>query len=85
MDDGLARCYVRRVPGAKGHAVTDEATTLESDADFRVRIINAYGMWGAFCTVVLESHGRRLDDCGKHVGLTRLATERARKAGGCDE
>jgi hypothetical protein len=48
----------------------------ETDAAFRARIINAYGMWGAFCTVVLESSGADLDDCGKHVGLIRLGRRR---------
>ena len=44
----------------------------ESDRDFRRRIIDAYGMWGAFCTVVLESSGTALDEVGLHVGLLRL-------------
>lgn len=48
---------------------------MESDEKFRVRIINAYGMWCAFCTEVLESSGKALDECGRHVGLERLKNE----------
>jgi hypothetical protein len=44
----------------------------ESDEDLRVRIINAYGMWGAFCTVVLESSGDVLDELAATVGVERI-------------
>lgn len=43
----------------------------ETDGSLRTRIFNAYGMWGAFLTAVLESSGQHLDDCAKHTGLTR--------------
>jgi len=47
------------------------AQVTESDEDLRVRIINAYGMWGAFCTVVLESKGSTLDEMAEYVGIER--------------
>lgn len=43
----------------------------ESDEDLRARIINAYGMWGAFCTMVVESSGTALDAIAKFEGLER--------------
>lgn len=46
-------------------------TARESDEDFRVRIISAYGLWGAFLTAVMEASGKALDDCGEAVGLVR--------------
>lgn len=49
--------------------------SVEPDADFRARIINSYGMWGAFCSLVLEASGKRLDELGTHEGLVRLGAE----------
>ena len=43
----------------------------ESDESLRTRIANAYGRWGAFLSVVIESSGEALDECAKHVGLER--------------
>lgn len=45
---------------------------MESDRDYRARLINAYGMWGAFCTVILESSGGRLDEIGAELKCARL-------------
>lgn len=47
-------------------------TRIETDAELRTRIANAYGMWGAFLSVVMESRGVRLDECAEHVKLQRL-------------
>jgi hypothetical protein len=47
----------------------------ESDEAFRTRIANKYGMWGAFLSVVMESKGKALDDCGQHLGLTRIVVD----------
>jgi hypothetical protein len=44
---------------------------LETDKELRTRIANAYGMWGAFLSVVMESSGKALDDCAKHIKLER--------------
>jgi hypothetical protein len=43
----------------------------ESDESLRARIANKYGRWGAFLSVVIESHGEALDECAKYMGLTR--------------
>jgi hypothetical protein len=48
---------------------------METDEAFRTRIANKYGMWGAFLSVVMESKGKALDECGKHVELERLRAE----------
>lgn len=84
---GMPECYPPSdVPHTLDAGVCTECgVTVESDRDFRTRIINAYGMWGAFCSVVLESSGKALDDCAKHVGLTRLATHDAAREGVSDE
>lgn len=50
----------------------------ETDESLRARIINAYGMWGAFCSEVLESSGHALDEIAKHVGLTRQRSDAAK-------
>ncbi len=44
---------------------------LETDEELRVRIAEAYGMWGAFLSHVLESSVEALDECAKHVKLKR--------------
>jgi hypothetical protein len=44
---------------------------METDRELRTRILNTYGMWGAFCTMVLESKGAALDACADYVGLRR--------------
>lgn len=44
---------------------------METDDELRTRIANAYGMWGAFLTAVMESSGAALDDCAAHVNLKR--------------
>lgn len=51
--------------------IIHKVTVFEPDEEFRTRIIEKYGMWGAFCTEVLESSGKALDECGRHVGLER--------------
>lgn len=43
----------------------------ESDESLRVRAINAYGMWGALASVVLESRGRALDEIAAYLGVER--------------
>ncbi len=43
----------------------------ETDAELRTRIANAYGRWGAFLSVVIESSGAALDECAAHVALER--------------
>lgn len=43
----------------------------ETDEELRGRIMNAYGKWGAFGTVVIESSGAALDECAKYVKLER--------------
>jgi len=43
----------------------------ETDEELRARIANAYGMWGAFLSIVIESSGEALDECAKHVDLRR--------------
>ena len=43
----------------------------ETDEELRTRIANAYGKWGAFLTEVIESSGKALEECAKHVGLKR--------------
>ena len=48
---------------------------VETDAELRTRIANAYGMWGAFLTEVAESSGKALDECAKHVKLERRIVE----------
>lgn len=45
----------------------------ETDASLRTRIAEAYGRWGAFLSVVMESSGAALDACAAHVGLERKA------------
>ena len=57
-----------------GSIQTDERGE-ETDESLRTRIANKYGMWGAFLSVVMGSHGRMLDDCAKHVGLKRGTNE----------
>ena len=47
----------------------------ETDEAFRTRIANAYGMWGAFLSHVMECSGKALDDAAKHVGLVRLGID----------
>jgi hypothetical protein len=44
---------------------------VETDESLRTRIANAYGMWGAFLSHVIECSGKRLDECAKHVGVER--------------
>lgn len=44
---------------------------VESDEELRGRIAAAYGKWGAFLSVVIESSGAALDECAKSVGLDR--------------
>ena len=44
---------------------------IETDEELRKRIAVAYGMWGAFLSVVMESSGTALDECAAHVGLER--------------
>lgn len=68
-DDEYSIEPCERCNGSKVELPTDD---IETDAELRTRIANAYGMWGAFLSVVIESHGTRLDECAKHVGLTRL-------------
>lgn len=53
------------------------ASTLrtESDEDFRTRLAQKYGMWGALLTTISESSGKALDDCGKHLGVTRIVVD----------
>ena len=55
---------------------------IESDEALRERIAQKYGMWGAFLSIVLGSHGKALDDAAKHVGIERIITE---VPGDCDE
>jgi len=43
----------------------------ESDESLRTRIANAYGMWGAFLSHVMECSGESLDKCARQVGLER--------------
>lgn len=43
----------------------------ESDESLRARVISAYGMWGAFCSLVLEASGEELDKMAEHVGVKR--------------
>lgn len=43
----------------------------ETDGQLRMRILDAYGMWGAFASEVVESSGSALDDLAKQVGLVR--------------
>ena len=43
----------------------------ESDEDLRRRIAEAYGMWGAFLSHVMECSGAALDEAARHVGLER--------------
>lgn len=52
-------------------------SVLESDADFRVRIINAYTGWGALVSIALEVHGTRLDELAKYVGCSPRLTDGA--------
>lgn len=55
-----------------------EATgeVVETDDQLRTRIVNKYGMWGAFLSHVMESKGEALDECAKHVGLERLGLKK---------
>jgi len=46
---------------------------METDEEFRTRIANAYGMWGAFLSHVMECSGKALDEAAEHVKLTRLS------------
>jgi hypothetical protein len=55
--------------------------TRESDESLRARIAKAYGRWGAFLSVVIEASGEALDDCAKHVGLTRGEMDEPTKDG----
>jgi len=52
----------------------------ESDESLRARIANAYGRWGAFLSVVMESHGEALDECARFVGLKREGTDDDKEA-----
>ena len=45
---------------------------IETDENYRARIANTYGMWGAFLTEVIESSGTALDECGDSIGVKRL-------------
>ncbi len=42
----------------------------ETDDELRARIINTYGKWGAFCSLVLEADGVGLDELAEHIKLT---------------
>ena len=52
--------------------MNESDTVLETDEQLRTRIANKYGRWGAFLSHVIESSGTALDECAKHVGLTRI-------------
>lgn len=47
----------------------------ETDEELRTRIANAYGTWGAFLSVVIESNGKDLEDCAAHLNLKREEVE----------
>jgi len=55
----------------------------ETDEALRTRIAEAYGMWGAFLSHVIECSGEALDDAAKHVNLTRLGADEPRLLGRC--
>lgn len=52
-----------------------ESIGPESDAALRLRISDAYGKWGSFLSVVIESSGSALDDCAAHMNLKRYGVD----------
>lgn len=48
---------------------------LETDEELRARIADAYGMWGSFLSMVMESSGKALDDCAAQMKLERRIVE----------
>ncbi len=65
----VALSYCRRCKRAEGELTP--TCVDETDAELRARIADAYGTWGAFLSLVIESSGAALDDCAKHVKLER--------------
>lgn len=48
---------------------------LETDEELRARCLEAYGMWGAFASIVLGARGATLDKCADHLKLARRIVE----------